>query len=166
MRRPEPNTLEAARALAAELNREPPAVGCTPWFAGGTSPNIVVHRARHWMPEDVEVPAAELEAEYLQRMREIFPREYAGEITWRSLELHGAAPDTRFEVVFSSKRAPERLYGVRWRIWPLDASTVDASLDYFDIGVMEYFADGIGADARLGRLDAQPGEIRWLTPEV
>jgi hypothetical protein len=165
-RLPEPNTLEAARALAEDLNRDEPDRRCSPWYVGGLPPEYVVLRYRYWMPEDVESPVAEVEAQYLEDMRDIHPRQYAGEIDWRSIELHGSAPDTRVEVIFSPTRAPERRYGVRWRVWPLTAPTVESALDYFDIGVMEFFADGIGADARLGRLATRPGEIRWLTPEV
>ena len=166
-RRPEPNTFEAARALRDELNRGEKPRGYTPWVTGGMPPNMIVYRERRWMPEDVEAPAAEVEAEYLERMREIHLGLYSGEIEWCSIETHGVAPETRLEVILSSTRAPDRLYGVRWRIWPLDAPTVESAVgDYFDIGVMEYFADGIGADARLGRIPVEPGQVHWLNPEV
>lgn len=39
---------------------------------------------------------------------------------------------------------------------------VPAATDYADVGYDEFLADGIGAEARLGRLPAEPGEIRWL----
>jgi len=166
VRRPEPNTLEAARALRDELNRGERPRECTPWVTGGMAPDMIVYRERRWMPEDVEAPATEVEADYLGWMREVLPGIEADEITWHSMELHGAAPDTRFEAIFSPSRVPEYRYGWRWRIWPLDAPTVGEALDYADISFQEYFADGIGADARLGRIPAVPGEVRWLNTEV
>jgi hypothetical protein len=44
----------------------------------------------------------------------------------------------------------------------MSASDPQGDLDYVDISIDEYFADGIGADARFGRLETPPAEILWL----
>jgi hypothetical protein len=116
------------------------------------------------MPDDVDRSTAEVEREYLETTRHQLEHLYSvNEIRWVSIELEGSATDTELVAVFESRHAPGSLYGMRWRLWPLGAPTVESALDYADVSYDEYLGKGIGAEARLGRLPVEPGTIRWLT---
>lgn len=86
----------------------------------------------------------------------------APEIRWLHVGLKGSAPETQLIAVFEPRRAPGALYGMRWSLWPMLEHGVPAATDYADVGYDEFLADGIGSEARLGRLPAEPGKIRWL----
>lgn len=116
------------------------------------------------MPDDLGRPAAEVEGEYLETTRHQLEHLYSvNEIRWVSIELEGTAPNSELVAVFESHHAPGSRYGLRWRVWPLSAPTVESALDYADISYDEYLGKGIGAEARLGRLPVEAGTIRWLT---
>ena len=120
-------------------------------------------RKRAWWPGDVDGPVERVEAEYFDAVRDsLLQCMSARELQWHEIVLCHEPPDTQILAVFSSLRAPDRRYGLRFRVWPHSERYPSSDLGYLWISIDEYFADGIGADARFGRLETPPAEILWL----
>ena len=120
-------------------------------------------------PRDVDRPAAEVEAEYLQEMREVLTwcDQVISGIRWVAIDLDGEAPDTEIVLVFEPVTAPGLRYGLRVPVWPLESLDFESQLEWFSTNLEEEFGiSGPLNDARAGRNAAAPGEIRWLKPNA
>jgi hypothetical protein len=97
------------------------------------------------MPEDVADPPAVETSIFEQARAAMLSVEEQEEIRWVVIGLSGRM---------------ERRYGLRFPIWP--AESAEPQLAHWDVGLLGFLADGVGADARLGRLEVPPGAILWL----
>jgi hypothetical protein len=112
------------------------------------------------MPEDVADPPAVETSIFEQARAAMLSVEEQEEIRWVVIGLSGRAPDTELVGIFSPAGRMERRYGLRFPIWP--AESAEPQLAHWDVGLLGFLADGVGADARLGRLEVPPGAILWL----